>query len=447
MFNHHSSSQPHRMFGLALAAFGWVIALGSGPVQAQATVTETKVKVEVTKEEGKNPTSTYFIEGAGGTRYNLGSPEATATVQTNANYTWTIIAAALVFFMQAGFALVECGFTRAKNATNIVMKNLLDFCIGTIAFWAVGFGLMFGSNPSGLYGTNWFAMGWNGAGAALPSGIENSDTTWPFTFWFFQTVFAATAATIVSGAMAERTKFVSYIFYSALITIVVYPVFGSWAWNGLFGGWNGGTNGWLGTAGFIDYAGSTVVHSIGGWAALAGAIVIGLRVGKFKADGTPNAIPGHNLPMGMLGVFILWFGWYGFNAGSTTSAIPDVGWIAMNTTLAACAGTLSAMVAAWILFKKPDMTFTANSALAGLVGITAGCWTVTPLASIIIGIVCGAHVVAATIIFEKLKIDDPVGAVSVHGVYGVCGAIGTLMAGFPIFSNSHGPSDWSALIV
>jgi Amt family ammonium transporter len=341
------------------------------------------------------------------------APAITAeTVQTHANYVWTLIAAFLVFFMQAGFAMVETGFTRAKNAVNIMMKNLMDFALGSLAYWAIGFGLMFGISQTGWFGTSGFFF----------SDFVKDQDPWLYAFWMFQVVFAATSATIVSGAMAERTKFISYLLYSVAISAFIYPVFGSWAWGGLFHG-----KGWLEKLGFIDFAGSTVVHSIGGWAALAGAIVLGPRIGKFAADGKPKAIPGHNIPLATLGVFILWFGWFGFNPGSTTAANKDIALIAVNTNLAAAAGTVGALIIAWILFKKPEASMTLNGTLAGLVAITAGCANVSPLSSVIIGFIAGVVVVLSVLFIERtLKIDDPVGAVSVHGV---CGAFGTLAAG------------------
>ena len=341
------------------------------------------------------------------------APPITADdVQKNANYLWTLVAAFMVFFMQAGFAMVETGFTRAKNAVNIMMKNLMDFSLGSLAYWAIGFGLMFGVSTTGWFGTDGFFF----------SDFAKEQDPWLYAFWMFQVVFAATAATIVSGAMAERTKFISYLFYSVAISAFVYPVFGSWAWGSLFHG-----KGWLEQLGFIDFAGSTVVHSIGGWAALAGAIVLGPRLGKFSADGKPRAIPGHNIPLATLGVFILWFGWFGFNAGSTTAAVTDIAKIAVNTSLAAAAGTVGALIIAWILFKKPEASMTLNGTLAGLVAITAGCNNVTPLSSVVIGFLAGVLVVLSVLFIERtLKVDDPVGAVSVHGV---CGAFGTIAAG------------------
>ncbi|HEB76488.1 MAG TPA: ammonium transporter [Nitrospirae bacterium] len=341
-----------------------------------------------------------------------GEPETTAAeVQTNADFVWTLVAAFLVFFMQAGFAMVEAGFTRAKNTVNILMKNLMDMSMGAIAYWAVGFAIMFGVTKTGWFGTTGFFL----------SDFAQDKDPWTLAFWMFQVVFAATAATIVSGAMAERTRFVAYLAYSVVISGLIYPVFGSWAWGSLYKG-----NGWLEGLGFIDFAGSTVVHSVGGWAALAGAIVIGPRLGKY-ANGKVKAIPGHNIALGALGVFILWFGWYGFNPGSTTAATKDIALIAVNTTLAAAGGAVGAMMMAWIMFKKPEATMTLNGALAGLVGITAGCANVLPGSAVLIGIIAGIIVVLSVVFIDQvLKIDDPVGAISVHGV---CGAWGTFAAG------------------
>ncbi|NOZ25349.1 MAG: ammonium transporter [Nitrospirae bacterium] len=334
-----------------------------------------------------------------------------ADVQTNADFVWTLVAAFLVFFMQAGFAMVEAGFTRAKNTVNILMKNLMDMSMGAIAYWAIGFALMFGVTKTGWFGTTGFFL----------SDFAQDKDPWTLAFWMFQVVFAATAATIVSGAMAERTKFVAYLAYSVVISGLIYPVFGSWAWGSLYKG-----SGWLEGLGFIDFAGSTVVHSVGGWAALAGAIVLGPRLGKY-VDGKVKAIPGHNIALGALGVFILWFGWYGFNPGSTTAATKDIALIAVNTTLAAAGGAVGAMMMSWIMFKKPEATMSLNGALAGLVGITAGCANVLPGGAVLIGIIAGIIVVLSVVFIDQvLKIDDPVGAISVHGV---CGAWGTFAAG------------------
>ncbi|MDH4319549.1 MAG: ammonium transporter, partial [Desulfobulbaceae bacterium] len=283
--------------------------------------------------------------------------EAIAGVQTNLNYVWTLVAAALVFFMQAGFAMVESGFTRAKSAVNIMMKNLLDFAMGSLAFWAIGFGLMFGASKTGWFGTDgFFLSGWTG-----PEG-----NPWILAFWMFQCVFAATAATIVSGAVAERIKFTGYLAYSFVVCSFIYPIFGSWAWGSLLNG-----SGWLEGLGFIDFAGSTVVHSVGGWCALAGALVLGPRIGKYGPKGEVRAIPGHNIPMAAIGVFILWLGWFGFNPGSTTTGDTSIAMIFVNTNLAAAAGVVSAMFTSWMIFKKPDIGMSLNGALAGLVGITA----------------------------------------------------------------------------
>ncbi|MCD4763852.1 MAG: ammonium transporter [Desulfobacterales bacterium] len=343
------------------------------------------------------------------------TPESNKTaidlVQAHADYVWTLVAAALVFFMQAGFALVEAGFTRAKNAVNIMMKNLMDFSVGSLAFWAIGFGLMFGVSKSGWLGTSGFFL----------SDFSPDGDPWVLAFWMFQVVFAATAATIVSGAMAERTKFIGYLIYSVCISALIYPIFGSWAWGSLFHG-----NGWLEGLGFIDFAGSTVVHSVGGWAALAGTIVLGPRLGKYTKDGGIKPILGHNIPLAALGVFILWLGWFGFNPGSTTAASKDIAMIFVNTNLAAAAGAVLAMITSWIKFGKPDVGMSLNGALAGLVAITAGCANVSPTSSIIIGAIAGVIVVFSVIFFDKIKVDDPVGAISVHGVNG---AWGTLAAG------------------
>ncbi|MCK4882421.1 MAG: ammonium transporter [Candidatus Omnitrophica bacterium] len=334
-------------------------------------------------------------------------------LQTNLNIVWTCVAAFLVFFMQAGFAMVESGFTRSKNSVNILMKNLMDFSIGSIAFFLIGFGLMFGVS-NGFFGTTNFLL----------SGISEDGAHWNYTFLLFQTVFAGTAATIVSGAMAGRTKFKAYIVYSVFICAFIYPIFGSWAWGGLLDG-----GGWLENlkTPFVDFAGSTVVHSIGGWLALAGAIVLGPRIGKYDKDGNSKAILGHNINIAALGIFILWFGWFGFNPGSTTIGDGEIGRVAVTTNLSAAAGAIAAMFVSWLLFKKPDVSMALNGALAGLVAITAPCYTVTPMGSIWIGLIGGILVVLSVIFIDKvLKIDDPVGAISAHGV---CGAWGTLSCG------------------
>ncbi len=329
---------------------------------------------------------------------------------TSADTMWTLLAAALVFFMQAGFAMVETGFTRAKNAGNIIMKNLMDFAIGSVVFWILGFGLMFGEGNGFIGKIDLFIQG--DYSSAIPT----------LAFVIFQTVFCATAATIVSGAMAERTKFISYCIYSLLISAVVYPISGHWIWGG----------GWLSELGFHDFAGSTAVHMVGGVAALVGAAMLGPRIGKYGKDGKPKAILGHSITLGALGVFILWFGWFGFNPGSTLSATGDdailsISNIFMTTNIAAAAGACATMIFTWLRYKKPDVSMTLNGALAGLVAITAGCDAVNPGGAALIGLIAGIVVVLAVEFFDKVvKIDDPVGAISVHGV---CGALGTLLVG------------------
>ncbi len=338
---------------------------------------------------------------------------------TSINTIWVLITAALVFFMQAGFALVEAGFTRPKNTTNILFKNLMDFVIGTIVFWIIGFGLMFGSGNGFIGIVDWFTSG--------TYRTDMPDTA----FLIFQTVFAATAATIVSGAMAERTKFSSYLIYSAVISLIIYPISGHWAWGG----------GWLSTlpTPFHDFAGSTVVHSVGGWLALVGAAVLGPRIGKYSNDGKSRAIPGHSISMATLGVFILWIGWFGFNPGSQLAAAGEantkaISLIFVTTNIAGAGGALSTLLFVWLRYKKPTLSMTLNGALAGLVAVTAGCDAVSPAGALTIGIIAGVVVVLAVEFFDKIvKIDDPVGAISVHGV---CGSLGTILVGF--FSTSQG---------
>ena len=338
-------------------------------------------------------------------------PNSVELVQNNLNVVWTLVAAILVFLMQAGFALVETGFTRAKNAANIMMKNLMDFAVGSLAFYVLGAALMFGASKS----AGW--LGWGGLG--MPS-LGAGEGVWDWTFLFFQTMFAATAATIVSGAVAERIEFKSYLIYSALVSAVVYPISGHWMWGSLAGE---ASQGWLEALGFHDFAGSTVVHSVGGWIALAGAMMLGPRIGKYRHDGKANPIPGHSLVLGTLGVLLLWIGWFGFNPGSYTAGIGSIGRVAMTTNLAACAGTIAALVTAWIIMKKPDLTMALNGSLAGLVAITAPCDQVTCNAAIVIGLVAGVLVVLSVFAMDRIHIDDPVGAVSVHCVNGVWGTL------------------------
>ena len=334
------------------------------------------------------------------------------------NGIWYLIGAALVFFMQCGFAMVETGFTRAKNAGNIIMKNLMDFCLGTIAFVLLGFGLMLGEDTFfGLIGV-----------PNLDILTQLSDFNRCAEF-VFNLVFCATAATIVSGAMAERTKFISYCIYSFVISLVVYPIEAHWIWGG----------GWLAQLGFVDFAGSTAIHMVGGLTALIGAAMVGPRIGKFSKDGKPRAILGHSIPLGALGVFILWFGWFGFNPGSQLAAATTADQVAislvfLNTNLAACAGGFFALSISWLKYGKPSLSLTLNGILAGLVGITAGCDTVSPWGAVVIGAICGILMIYSVEFIDKvLKIDDPVGASSVHGV---CGLTGTILTG--LFSTSEG---------
>ncbi len=350
-------------------------------------------------------------------------PDPIEELTRGLNTAWVLITAFLVFWMQAGFAFVEGGLTRSKNTTNILFKNLIDFVFATLAFWAFGYAFMYGSTAAGWIGTSgFFADPALGDVAGLPV----------MAFWFFQLVFAGTAATIVSGAMAERTKFSAYLIYSFFITSIIYPIAGHWIWG----------SGWLWTlpfgVGFRDFAGSTVVHSIGGWLALVGAITLGPRLGRFTKDGEPIAIPGHSISLVALGIFILWLGWFGFNPGSQLAIhggnADAVALVAVNTNLAAAAGGLVAMVVAWLFVtKKPDLPTTFNGVLAGLVAITAPCAYVTPGASILIGAIGGVIVVYGTILLERLKIDDPVSAVPVHLMNGVWG---TLAIG--IFATENG---------
>ena len=333
---------------------------------------------------------------------------------SSVNTIWVLLGAALVFFMQAGFSMCEAGFTRAKNTGNILMKNLMDFCIGTPCFWLVGFGIMFGAGTK-LFG--WIdPMIMKDYSHVLPTGVP----LWAFAI--FQTVFCATSATIVSGAMAERTKFSAYCIYSAAISLIIYPVSGHWIWGG----------GWLSELGFHDFAGSTAVHMVGGVCALIGAKMLGPRIGKYDKNGTPRAILGHNLTFAALGVFILWFCWFSFNGASTVAmdsdaAVQSAGLIFFNTNLCAAVACCVTLIFTWLRYGKPDVSMTYNAALAGLVGITAGCDAVSPLGAAIMGIVFGIVIVPSVEFFDKVaKIDDPVGAISVHGV---CGALGTVFTG------------------
>jgi Amt family ammonium transporter len=317
---------------------------------------------------------------------------------------WVLMAAFLVFFMQAGFGMVEAGFIRAKNTCNILTKNFMDYCMASLGFFIFGYAVMFGSGNGFMGWKGWFLSGAQ-SGADIPL----------YAFWLFQAAFCGAAATIVAGGMAERMKFQAYLMYSFIISALVYPIVGHWIWGG----------GWLAGLDFVDFAGSTVVHAVGGFAALIGTIILKPRIGKFNPDGTANAIPGHSIPLASLGVFILWFGWFGFNPGSTLGVGDGslIGRVAINTNLAAAAGAISSMILIWSLSGKPDLSMIMNGTLAGLVAITAPCAFVEPWAAIIIGAVGGIVVVLGVMLLDKLKVDDPVGAVPVHGLNGFWGTL------------------------
>ncbi len=342
----------------------------------------------------------------------------TSSDKTFADFLWIMIAGFLVFFMQAGFALVETGFTRAKNVANIMMKNMMDFGLGTIVFWAVGFALMYGSDFWGLFGSSNFFL----SESVQADGTLNN---WMFANWFFQAMFAATAATIVSGAMAERTKFTGYIVSTIFITALIYPIVGHWIWGG----------GWLSDLGFYDFAGSTVVHGVGAWAGLVGTYILGPRIGRF-VNGKVNAIPGHSKALGTLGVLILWLGWFGFNPGSTLGADVSFARIAVTTNMAAAGGAVAAMIVAWLKIGKPDLGYTLNGALAGLVAITAGCAVVSPASALVIGFIGGCIMFYGTRFLESTRIDDPVGAIPVHGFAGIWGTLAVALFAQAPYSTS-----------
>jgi Amt family ammonium transporter len=350
------------------------------------------------------------LSAGGSTVYASEGEIDIASLKQGLDTVWVLIAAFLVFFMQAGFGMVEAGFIRAKNTCNILTKNFLDFCMASLAFFLFGYALMFGDGNA-FCGTQGWALA--GLGDKTANGLP------VFAFWLFQAAFCGAAATIVAGGMAERMKFVGYLIYSFLISALVYPIIGHWIWGG----------GWLSNMGFFDFAGSTVVHTTGGMAALIGTIILRPREGKYAIDGKPNAIPAHSIPLASLGVFILWFGWFGFNPGSTLGVHNggfSIGRIAINTNLAAALGGIAAMLTVWKRFGKPDLSMAMNGALAGLVAITAPCACVEPWAAIVIGAIAGVIVVLGVELLDKLQIDDPVGAVPVHGM---CGIWGTLAVG------------------
>ena len=332
---------------------------------------------------------------------------ASDALTSAADIVWVSVAAALVFFMQAGFALLEGGCSRAKNSTNVILKNFADLCFGVLGFWVIGYGLMFGTNNTGWFGMDHF----------LPDSSPGNEAV----FFVFQAMFAATAATIVAGSVAERMRFWPYLLASFVITALIYPLSGSWVWGSFYEG-----SGWLAQRGFVDFAGSTVVHSVGAWCALAAVILLGPRLGRFAKDGTPRTIPGHNLPMVALGVFILWLGWFGFNGGSTLSASQDVGTVLMNTQIAAVLGVIGTIMCAGLLRRTMSAVTILNGGLAGLVAITAGCASMSAGFSALTGLIGGFVMVISGIALEKLRIDDVVGAIPVHGF---AGAWGTLAAG------------------
>ena len=327
-----------------------------------------------------------------------------SVLQVGVDTVWVLIAAFLVFFMQAGFGMVEAGFIRAKNTCNILTKNFLDFCMASLGFFMFGYAIMFGQGNDLIGLKGWFLMGAE-SGANVPLHA----------FWLFQAAFCGAAATIVAGGMAERMKFQAYLIYSFLISAFIYPIVGHWIWGG----------GWISKLGFADFAGSTVVHAVGGFAALIGTILLKPRLGKYKADGSANAIAGHSIPLASLGVFILWFGWFGFNPGSTLSVGDGslIARVALNTNLAAAVGGITAMFTVWKMFGKPDLSMAMNGALAGLVAITAPCAFVEPWAAIVIGGIGGVIVVLGVILLDRLHVDDPVGAVPVHGLNGAWGTL------------------------
>jgi len=345
-------------------------------------------------------------------------PEAAAASATGLDTLWVLVTAFLVFFMQAGFGMVEAGFIRAKNVCNILTKNFLDFCMASLGFFLFGYAIMFGAGNGFLGWKGWFLVG-AASGASVPL----------YAFWLFQAAFCGAAATIVAGGMAERMKFPAYLVYSFLISAFIYPIVGHWIWGG----------GWLAARGFADFAGSTVVHTVGGFAALVGTVILGPRVDKYNRDGTSNMLAGHSIPLASLGVFILWFGWFGFNPGSTLSVGNGdlIARVAVNTNLAAAMGGITAMLAVWKMFGKPDLSMAMNGALAGLVAITAPCAFVEPWAAILIGGTGGVLVVLGVILLDRLHVDDPVGAVPVHGLNGVWGTLSVGLFGQKALGLAH----------
>ncbi len=349
------------------------------------------------------------------------APGGLAEVAVNLDATWVLIAAALVFFMQAGFFFLEGGLTRSKNVSNAMMKGAMDFCFGALVYWAIGYAIMFGTSRGGFTGSSGFFLNMSNALTPDKGNI--------YAFLLFQIAFAGAAATILAGGVAERFKFSAYIIATIAITGLIYPFVGHWIWGG----------GWLSDLGFVDFAGSTVVHSVGGWCALVGAFLVGPRLGKYRKDGKPNAIPGHSIPMAALGTFILWLGWFGFNPGSTLKAIPAAAIIAVNTTLAGAAGGVVNTFVTWKRYGKPDVSMAMNGILAGLVAVTAGCAVVSPAIAVAIGTVAGVLVVFSVEFIDKvLKVDDPVGAISVHAANGIWGTIAVGLFAQSSFAEASG---------
>ena len=380
---------------------------------AQLVTEEPASSVEVAPDQADTEMAEVTetnLEAVSGEPATEPAEEASYLDSGIADIMWLVLAAFLVMFMQAGFSLLESGLTRARNTVNIMTKNLMDFSLACLIYWAVGYALMYGGNGNGF-------IGWDANLLFLGSANTGQDDALSAS-WLFQVVFAGTAATIVSGAMAERTKLGGYMIYSIMICGLLYPITGHWIWGG---------DGWLATMGMRDFAGSTVVHSVGAWAALMGAYIVGPRKGKYTADGKVNVFPGHNMAFATIGVLILWFGWYGFNCGSTLAAVEGISHIAVTTTLAAAAGGVAGLCTSWARTGYPDLTMGINGIVAGLVGITAPCASVSTSSAVIIGAVAGVLVFfSANFIDRVMKIDDPVGAISVHGT---CGAWGTIAVG------------------
>ncbi|MGE0757543.1 MAG: ammonium transporter [Pirellulaceae bacterium] len=395
---------------LFLVALGLFVSALPLSAPAQETAAPADASVPAAEPAAEAPPATTPPPSAG---------PSNAELKVMADTLWVMVTGMLVFFMNLGFGCVESGFCRAKNCVNILSKNFIVFAVTAIFFWLLGWGIMFGDG-NGFVGTQGLLMV-NG-GAEGPYGSIGWTSVPLWAKFFFQLVFAGTAATIVSGAVAERIKYHSFIVFSAIMAIFIYPVVGHWIWGG----------GWLATRGFVDFAGSTQVHSIGGWAALVGAAMLGPRLGKYTSDGRPQAIPGHNMTAATIGCFVLWFGWFGFNPGSTMAVDPAaIAEIAVTTNAAAAAATLSATVVAWLMLGKPDLGMTLNGCLAGLVAITAPCAFVTMEIAVLIGLIAGVLVVFAVLFFDRIRIDDPVGATSVHLVNGVFGTLCVGIFGHP----------------